>query len=53
MVRPDYRNRYLSASEVLQDLKSFELTQLPRKSHPLKPQLIIGAAITTLLIDDR
>lgn len=50
MVRPDYRNRYLSASEVLQDLKSFELTQLPRKSHPLKPQLIIGAAITTLLL---
>ena len=50
MVRPDYRNRYRSASEVLQDLKSFELTQLPRKSHPLKPQLIFGTAITTLLL---
>lgn len=51
MVRPDYRNRYPSALEVLQDLQSFAVTQIPAsKSHRLKPYLISGTAISTLLL---
>ncbi len=51
MVRPDYRNRYLSALEVLQDLKSFALTQIPmRKSHHFQPYLMLGTVIGTLLL---
>jgi eukaryotic-like serine/threonine-protein kinase len=50
MVRPDYRNRYQSAAEALQSLKSFEISQLPkRKSYPSNPLLIFGVAICTLL----
>lgn len=46
MVRPDYRNRYQSAPEVLQALKEFALTQIPApKSHRLQPRLIFGAAV--------
>jgi eukaryotic-like serine/threonine-protein kinase len=51
MVRSDYRNRYPSALEVLQDLQSFALTQIPKsKSHRLKPYLIFGTAICTLFL---
>jgi eukaryotic-like serine/threonine-protein kinase len=51
MVRPDYRNRYQSALEVLADLQSFALAQIPvSKSHLLKPRLIFGAAACTLLL---
>jgi eukaryotic-like serine/threonine-protein kinase len=51
MVRPDRRNRYQSASEVLQDLQAFALTQIPpSKFDKLKPHLIFGAITCTLLI---
>ena len=51
MVRPDYRNRYQSAIEVLADLQSFVMTQIPRrKSDRLKPYVIFGGAICTLLL---
>jgi eukaryotic-like serine/threonine-protein kinase len=51
MVRPDYRNRYQSAVEVLEDLQSFALSQLPNhKSYRLQPYLIFASAICTLLI---
>jgi eukaryotic-like serine/threonine-protein kinase len=51
MVRPDYRNRYLSALEVLQDLQSFALTQIPAdKSDRFKPYLIFGSAACLLLL---
>jgi eukaryotic-like serine/threonine-protein kinase len=51
MVRPDYRNRYQSAAEVLQDLQAFALTQIPpSKFDKLKPHLIFGAITCTLLI---
>jgi eukaryotic-like serine/threonine-protein kinase len=50
MVRPDYRNRYQSGLEVLTDLQSFALTQLPPpKIDRLKPQLIWGTAACLLL----
>jgi eukaryotic-like serine/threonine-protein kinase len=50
MVRPDYRNRYQSALEVLTDLQSFALSQLPTSKFPrLNPYLIFGAAACTLL----
>jgi eukaryotic-like serine/threonine-protein kinase len=51
MVRPDYRDRYQSVLEVLADLQSFALTQIPpSKFDRLKPHLIFGAAICTLLL---
>jgi eukaryotic-like serine/threonine-protein kinase len=51
MVRPDYRDRYQSALEILADLQSFALTQIPlSKSDRLKPHLIFGAATCTLLL---
>jgi eukaryotic-like serine/threonine-protein kinase len=51
MVRPDYRNRYPSAVEVLQDLQSFALTQIPpSKSDRLKPYLLFGTAAGLLLL---
>jgi eukaryotic-like serine/threonine-protein kinase len=51
MVRPDYRNRYQSAAEVLQDLQSFALTQIPaRQSHRLKPYLLSAAAAACMLL---
>lgn len=50
MVRPDYRNRYQSALEVLTDLQSFALSQIPpSKSHQIKPYLIFAAAACTVL----
>ena len=51
MVRPDYRNRYQSGFEVLADLQSFALTQLPvNKTNQFKPYLIFSGAICTLLL---
>jgi eukaryotic-like serine/threonine-protein kinase len=51
MVRPDYRDRYQSVLEVLADLQSFALTQIPpSKFDRLKPHLIFGAATCTLLL---
>ncbi len=51
MVRPDYRNRYQSALEVLGDLQSFALTQIPpSKFDKLKPHLLFGMAAGTLLL---
>ncbi len=51
MVRPDYRDRYQSVLEVLADLQSFALTQIPpSKFDRLKPHLIFGAAACTLLL---
>jgi eukaryotic-like serine/threonine-protein kinase len=51
MVRPDYRNRYQSAPEVLQALKAFALTQIPaQKSARFQPRLIFGAAACALLL---
>jgi eukaryotic-like serine/threonine-protein kinase len=50
MVRPDYRNRYQSGLEVLADLQSFALTQLPpTRIDRFKPQLMFGAAVCLLL----
>jgi eukaryotic-like serine/threonine-protein kinase len=51
MVRSDYRNRYQSALEVLQDLQSFALTQIPAsRPNNFKYYAIVGAAAFTLLI---
>ena len=51
MVRPDYRNRYRSAAEVLSDLHAFAITQIPlSKLDRLKPHLIFGAITCTVLI---
>jgi eukaryotic-like serine/threonine-protein kinase len=52
MVRPDYRNRYRSAAEVLAALKSFAVTQETpiRKSHQFQPYLLLGTAIGALLL---
>jgi eukaryotic-like serine/threonine-protein kinase len=51
MVRPDYRNRYQSGFEVLADLQSFALNQLPvSKTNQFKPYLIFAGAICTLLL---
>ncbi len=51
MVRPDYRNRYQSALEVLADLQSFAFAQIPTdKQHQFKPYLIFAIAISTLLL---
>jgi eukaryotic-like serine/threonine-protein kinase len=51
MVRPDYRNRYQSAVEVLQDLQSFALTQIPvYNSDRSKFYAILGTAACTLLL---
>ncbi len=51
MVRPDYRDRYQSALEVLQDLQSFALTQIPRtRKHRFNPYLIFGTGICTLFL---
>ncbi len=50
MVRPDYRNRYQSGLEVLTDLQSFALRQMPpTQSDRFKPHLIFGAAACLLL----
>jgi eukaryotic-like serine/threonine-protein kinase len=50
MVRPDYRNRYQSGLEVLTDLQSFALTQIPPpKSERFRPYLIFGTAACFLL----
>jgi eukaryotic-like serine/threonine-protein kinase len=46
MVRPDYRNRYQSAVEVLQALKDFALTQIPaQRVTRFQPRLIFGTVI--------
>ncbi len=51
MVRPDYRNRYQSGFEVLADLQSFALTQIPvSKTNQFKPYLIFAGTICTLLL---
>jgi eukaryotic-like serine/threonine-protein kinase len=51
MVRPDYRNRYQSGFEVLVDLQSFALAQLPvSKTNQFKPYLIFAGTICTLLL---
>jgi eukaryotic-like serine/threonine-protein kinase len=52
MVRPDYRNRYRSAAEVLAALKSFALTQETpiRKSPQFQPYVLLGTAIGALLL---
>jgi eukaryotic-like serine/threonine-protein kinase len=50
MVRPDYRNRYQSALEVLTDLQSFALNQVAvEKSYRFNPYLIFGAVACILL----
>jgi eukaryotic-like serine/threonine-protein kinase len=50
MVRPDYRNRYQSALEVLADLQSFALSQVAvNKYAGLNPYLLFSAAACTLL----
>jgi eukaryotic-like serine/threonine-protein kinase len=50
MVRPDYRNRYQSALEVLTDLQSFALNQVAvNKSYRFNPYLIFTATACTLL----
>lgn len=51
MVRPDYRNRYQSSSEVLDALKAFASTQIPAsKYQQFKPYILLGTVISTLLI---
>jgi eukaryotic-like serine/threonine-protein kinase len=51
MVRPDYRNRYQSASEVLEALQAFALTQIPvNKYQQFKPYVILGSAVGVLLL---
>ena len=51
MVRPDYRNRYQSGLEVLADLQSFALTQLPMsKTSQSQPYLIFASVISALLL---
>ncbi len=50
MVRPDYRNRYQSVLEIMSDLQSFAMTQIPpSKIDRLKPHLIFGATACALL----
>jgi eukaryotic-like serine/threonine-protein kinase len=50
MVRPDYRNRYLTPLEALEALQAFALSQIPpTRSHQLKTPLIFGAAVCTLI----
>ncbi len=50
MVRPDYRNRYRSALEVLEALQAFALTQIPEPTAKFKPRMLIGTAVCTLLL---
>jgi eukaryotic-like serine/threonine-protein kinase len=50
MVQPDYRNRYQSALEVLQDLQSFALIQIPPRKSQLQPHLVFVAAICAFMI---
>jgi eukaryotic-like serine/threonine-protein kinase len=51
MVRPDYRNRYQLAREVLEDLEKFATTQQqPSAWDKLRPHLIFGAAAGALMI---
>jgi eukaryotic-like serine/threonine-protein kinase len=50
MVRPDYRNRYQSANEVLDALKAFALTQVPDRQQHLKPYVLLGTAAGMLLL---
>lgn len=51
MVRPDYRNRYQSGLEVLEDLQSFALTQIPvSKVHQFKPYLVFAGAVGALIV---
>ncbi len=51
MVRPDYRNRYQSATEVLQALKTFALTQIPAQQSPrFQLRLIFGTALCGLIL---
>jgi eukaryotic-like serine/threonine-protein kinase len=50
MVRPDYRNRYQSANEVLDALQAFALTQVPNRQHHLKPYLLLGTAAGALIM---
>ncbi len=51
MVRPDYRNRYQSASEVLDALKAYASMQIPAsKYQPFKPYLFLGTAVGALLL---
>ncbi|WP_310481421.1 protein kinase domain-containing protein [Chamaesiphon sp. VAR_48_metabat_403] len=51
MVRPDYRNRYQSASEVLEALTSYASTQIPTSKHQqFKPYLFLGTAVGALLL---
>jgi eukaryotic-like serine/threonine-protein kinase len=50
MVRPDYRNRYQSALEALQDLQSMALAQISvDKPRRFNPYLIFGSATCVLL----
>jgi eukaryotic-like serine/threonine-protein kinase len=50
MVRPDYRNRYRSALEVLEVLQAYAITQIPKSTAKFKPQMLIGTAACTLLL---
>lgn len=51
MVRPDYRNRYQSGLEVLADLQSFALTQVPvDKTKQFNPYLIFTGIVCSLLL---
>ncbi len=51
MVRPDYRDRYRSAMEVLNDLQSLvSLPQLPRRSDRVKPYLVFASMACALLV---
>ena len=50
MVRPDYRNRYQSADEVLQALQAFALTQIPASNARFKPYLLLGAVTSALVV---
>jgi eukaryotic-like serine/threonine-protein kinase len=50
MVRPDYRNRYQVAREVLDDLRKFQQIQIkPTLWDNLRPHLIFGTASVALL----
>lgn len=51
MVRPDYRNRYQLAREVLEDLAKFvTIRQQPSHWDNLRPHLIFGAAAGALML---
>lgn len=51
MVRPDYRNRYQLAREVLEDLEKFvSIRQKPSYWDNLRPHLIFGAAAGALML---